>query len=139
MLSLTSTDTGGQVVDFAAVTGANTRSATTPNLMKDSATRIADVLQGVERRHLQCGHDPRSHRQHDDQRHAKRRRQRQHDGHDRRPDNWSQGIQITNDTTGLIEGARHGITVGSATNNVILTVTNNAGGVIKAATSGSRE
>jgi hypothetical protein len=43
------------------------------------------------------------------------------------------GVQITNDTTGTIEGARHGITGGPANNAVSFTttVTNNAGGVIK--------
>jgi hypothetical protein len=43
------------------------------------------------------------------------------------------GAQVNNDTTGLIEGGRHGITGGPATSTEIFTtsVTNNAGGVIK--------
>ena len=43
------------------------------------------------------------------------------------------GAQITNDTTGTIEGARHGITGGPASSGLAFTttVTNNAGGVIK--------
>jgi len=39
------------------------------------------------------------------------------------------GIQVTNYGTGLIEGARHGITGG--TNTFTLSVTNNSGGIIK--------
>jgi autotransporter-associated beta strand protein len=45
----------------------------------------------------------------------------------------SNGVMITNDITGLIEGARHGIT-GGAPNSVVTfttSVTNEAGGVIK--------
>ncbi|MBT9100011.1 hypothetical protein KFZ76_20120 [Methylovulum psychrotolerans] len=43
------------------------------------------------------------------------------------------GVQITNDTSGTIEGARHGITGGALDNTVTFTasVTNNAGGIIK--------
>ncbi len=43
------------------------------------------------------------------------------------------GVQITNDTTGLIKGGRHGITGGALDNTVTFTtsVTNNAGGIIK--------
>jgi MYXO-CTERM domain-containing protein len=42
------------------------------------------------------------------------------------------GVQITNDTTGLIEGGRHGITGGPATNIAFTTsITNNLGGVIQ--------
>ena len=42
------------------------------------------------------------------------------------------GAQITNDTTGLIEGGHHGITGGDVTGGVFtMSVTNNAGGVIK--------
>ena len=43
------------------------------------------------------------------------------------------GAQITNDSTGLIEGARHGITGGAVDNTVTFTasITNNPGGVIR--------
>jgi hypothetical protein len=43
------------------------------------------------------------------------------------------GVQITNDTTGLVEGGRHGITGGAPDNTVTFTtaVTNKVGGVIK--------
>ncbi len=43
------------------------------------------------------------------------------------------GVQITNDTTGLISGARHGITGGntSGTGAFAMSVTNNLGGVIQ--------
>ncbi len=43
------------------------------------------------------------------------------------------GVQVTNDTTGVIEGARHGITGGAATATVTFTtsVTNDFGGIIK--------
>jgi hypothetical protein len=43
------------------------------------------------------------------------------------------GINVINDTTGIIEGARHGITGGALNNTVNFTtgVTNKAGGVIK--------
>jgi len=43
------------------------------------------------------------------------------------------GVQITNDTTGFVEGGRDGVTGGPATNSVAFTttITNNAGGVIK--------
>ncbi len=43
------------------------------------------------------------------------------------------GIRITNDTTGLIEGARHGITGGALDNTVNFTtsITNNLGGIIQ--------
>ena len=43
------------------------------------------------------------------------------------------GVQITNDSTGVIDGARHGITGGqvNAATAYTTTVTNNAGGVIK--------
>ena len=43
------------------------------------------------------------------------------------------GVQITNDTTGLVEGGRHGITGGPLDNTLTFTanITNNAGGVIK--------
>jgi hypothetical protein len=43
------------------------------------------------------------------------------------------GAQITNDTTGLIEGGRHGITGGAADNTLAFStrITNNAGGVIR--------
>ncbi len=42
------------------------------------------------------------------------------------------GVQVNNDTTGLIEGARHGITGGPATDIAFTTtITNNAGGIIK--------
>ena len=42
-------------------------------------------------------------------------------------------MQVTNDTTGVIEGARHGITGGAANATVTFTtsVTNNLGGIIK--------
>jgi len=43
------------------------------------------------------------------------------------------GVQITNDTTGLVEGGRHGITGGALDNTVTFTttVTNKVGGVIR--------
>ena len=43
------------------------------------------------------------------------------------------GVQITNDVTGLIDGGRHGITGGAASNSVLFTttITNNAGGIIR--------
>ncbi len=43
------------------------------------------------------------------------------------------GVTITNDTTGLIDGARHGITGGALNSTVTFTttVTNNAGGIIR--------
>jgi hypothetical protein len=43
------------------------------------------------------------------------------------------GVQITNDTGGLVEGARHGITGGAvdATVSFTMSVTNNAGGTIQ--------
>src|SRR5262249_11825084 len=43
------------------------------------------------------------------------------------------GVQITNDTTGLIEGGRHGITGGAIDNTVLFTtsITNNLGGIIR--------
>ena len=43
------------------------------------------------------------------------------------------GVKITNDTTGLVEGGRHGITGGAVdgTVNFTTTVTNNLGGTIK--------
>ena len=43
------------------------------------------------------------------------------------------GVQITNDSTGTIQGGRHGITGGAANSTVTFTaaITNNAGGVIK--------
>jgi hypothetical protein len=43
------------------------------------------------------------------------------------------GVQITNDTTGLVDGAHHGITGGALDNTVVFTmsVTNNVGGMIR--------
>jgi len=43
------------------------------------------------------------------------------------------GVQVTNDTSGFIEGGRHGITGGALNNTVTFTtsVTNNAGGIIQ--------
>jgi hypothetical protein len=43
------------------------------------------------------------------------------------------GVQVNDDATGTIEGARHGVTGGPANSAVAFTtsVTNNAGGVIK--------
>src|SRR5262249_46608319 len=43
------------------------------------------------------------------------------------------GVVVTNDTTGVIEGARHGITGGAANATVTFTtsVTNQSGGIVK--------
>ncbi len=117
MISLNASAGGSQAVDFSAMTGANTINNYAGGLMK--ATEADAVRPGLNGAVYNAGTIL-----------SVTTTGSSSDGVDGQSNS---GIQVTNDTTGLIEGGRHGITMGAANNTVNFTaaITNNLGGVIQ--------
>ena len=117
MISLNASAGGSQAVDFSAMTGANTINNYAGGLMK--ATEADAVRPGLNGVVYNAGTIL-----------SVTTTGSSSDGVDGQSNS---GIQVTNDTTGRIEGGRHGITMGAANNTVNFTaaITNNLGGVIQ--------
>jgi hypothetical protein len=118
MISLNASAGGSQAVDFAAiVSGANAINNFAGALMK--ATEADAVRPGVNGTVYNAGTML-----------SVTTTGSSSDGVDAQNNT---GVQITNDSTGTIEGGRHGITGGALDNTVLFTtsVTNNLGGIIK--------
>jgi hypothetical protein len=117
MVSLNASAGGSQAVDFSAMTGANTINNYAGGLMK--AMEADAVRPGANGVVYNAGTIL-----------SVTTTGSSSDGVDGQSNS---GIQVTNDTTGLIEGGRHGITMGAASNTVNFTaaITNNLGGVIQ--------
>lgn len=117
MTSLNSSQGGAQAVDFNAVTGSNVvNNFATGILQAQDADAVRPGLNGVV---YNAG--------------IIRVSVSSSTGNDGIDAQTNTGVQITNDTTGLISGARHGITGGNTTGTGAFTmnITNNLGGVIQ--------
>jgi hypothetical protein len=118
MISLNASAGGSQAVDFSAITtGANVVNNFASGLLK--AFEADGVRPGVNGVVFNAGKII-----------AVTNAGNSSDGIDMQNNS---GAQITNDTTGLVEGGRHGITGGAldATVNFTASITNNAGGTIQ--------